>query len=174
MLKVRCASQCGALIFSTRAERSTYLNRILTRHLATHSKTTKKTQLWNLKGKTGFRLLSSRNDSAADAMVRKIQFLIYFKKIVNFPPKVNLSPRLYSQPLPSESCTSYSKQPPLQPRWARDRLRSLGVKICPTSISAPPADHHRTPTFALYNLVYVTCCVTFLVKLLLSVAFCSI
>ena len=24
-----------------------------------------------------------------------------------------------------------------------------------TSISAPPADHHRTPTFALSNLVYV-------------------
>ena len=35
-----------------------------------------------------------------------------------------------------------------------------------TSISAPPADHHRTPTYALSNLVYVTSCVTFLEKLL--------
>jgi len=69
-----------------------------------------------LEGKTGFRLLSSRNDQRRRRHGPEDPILIYFQKIVNFPPKVNLSPRLYSHPLPSESCTSYSKQPPLHAR----------------------------------------------------------
>ena len=72
---------------------------------------------WSVfKGKTGFRLLSSRNDQRRRCHGPEDPILIYFQKTVNFPPKVDLSPRLYSHPLPSGSCTSYSKQPPSQPR----------------------------------------------------------
>ena len=41
---------------------------------------------------------------------------IFLEKIFNFLSKVNLSPRLYSHSLPPNSCTFYSKQPPLHPR----------------------------------------------------------
>ena len=42
----------------------------------------------------------------------------FFEKIFNFSPKVNLSPRLYSHPLPPSSCTLYSKPTPLTPEMS--------------------------------------------------------